>query len=517
MLKRRSFIQGVMATSAVASKVVRGVGAPDDGADIGEVRLRLGLLSDIHITDRKQQPYFEKALRQMDAWKVDAVLACGDLADYGLKQQLELLAETWFKVFPDGKGSDGRPVVNLLHYGDHDMSVNYIDRDEAKALVPDDALRHASTIFNGDRKAIWEECFKEPWHPIEVKTVNGFPFVLYHFSRGTPDNKYGQNVPGLKEVLEKLRYDPSKPIFFSQHRIPRGTVGDEIIYGQDDGDTTRLFAKYPNLVAFCGHCHVCATEERSIWQGAFTCIQVPSLRYCLTLSGRENSYAINDRPPIPPYQMMPQHPSGSTHLGMLCLVGTKAFSIRRWEFSKGQILGPDWVVPFSSFSQRPEDRPFAFANRAKALRPVEFGAKAAVKVAFTSGTDRGGNKREFFTVSFPPAVRGLERANDYEVSLELKKGSVERCLVAKRVYSPRYMYGVESETAPVTCNFASEEVPPGWLLRFVVRPVTTFGVKGGAIATPWEYRAWGKNAKKAEAIAREMNLPAYRKAKRVKK
>ena len=59
----------------------------------------------IHITDRKQQPYFEKALRQLDAWKVDAVLACGDLADYGLKQQLELLAETWFKVFPDGKGS----------------------------------------------------------------------------------------------------------------------------------------------------------------------------------------------------------------------------------------------------------------------------------------------------------------------------------------------------------------------------------------------------------------------------
>jgi hypothetical protein len=98
--------------------------------------------------------------------------------------------------------------------------------------------------------------------------------------------------------------------------------------------------------------------------------------------------------------------------------------------------------------------------------------------------------------------------------VELQKGDVERCLVSKRVYSPRYLYGVESETVPVICNFAAEEVPPGWLIRFVVRPVTAFGVKGDPIATPWEYRAWGKTAKEAEKIAREMNLPAYLKKKK---
>ena len=131
-----------------------------DSADIGEERLRLGLLADIHITDSAQLPYLEKTLRQLDAWKADAVLACGDLANYGLRQQLEMLAETWFKVFPDGKRSDGEPVVNLMHYGDHDMALHYVDRDEAKELVPDDELRHASAIYNGDRKAIWEACFK---------------------------------------------------------------------------------------------------------------------------------------------------------------------------------------------------------------------------------------------------------------------------------------------------------------------------------------------------------------------
>ena len=498
MKKRRTFLQGVVATSALASRIA----SASDSADIGEERLRLGLLADIHITNSAQLPYLEKTLRQLDAWKADAVLVCGDLANYGLRQQLEMLAETWFKVFPDGKRSDGEPVVNLMHYGDHDMALHYVDRDEAKELVPDDELRHASAIYNGDRKAIWETCFKEPWEPIVVKHVKGFPFVLYHFSRGTPDNPSGQNAPGLKEVLEKHEYDPKKPFFFSQHRVPKGTLN----YGQDDGDTTRLFSNYPNLVAFCGHCHMSATEERSIWQGKFTSIQVPSLRFCCTYAGRENGYNLTDRPPVHPFQMLPQHKdSGCTHQGMFCTVGTKGLSIRRWDFEEGKILGPDWVVPFSSFAQKPEDRPFAPANRAKALKPVEFAQDATVNVEFTKGTDRGGNKHDFFTVSFPPAVRGLERSNDYEVTLELKKDEVERSLMSKRVFSPRYMYGVTSETEPVICNFSSEEVPVGWLLRFVVRPVTTFNVKGAPISTPWKYRAWGKSAEQAEAIARKMN------------
>ena len=501
MVGRRAFLQGAVAASAVAA----GGGTAIGGDEIGEVKLRFGALSDIHITTTNQQSYFEKALRQLDEWKADAVLACGDLADLGLKQQLALVAESWFRVFPGGRGGDGRPVANLMHYGDHDMASYYVDNEASKMVVPDDALRHASVIFKGDRKAIWEECFKEPWEPIAVKTVKGFPFVLYHFSRGTPDNPSGQNVPGLKEVLEKLEFDPKKPLFFSQHRIPKNTAGGQYPYGQDDGDTTRLFERYPNLVAFCGHCHLSASEERSIWQGSFTCVQVPSLRYSTTLGGRENAYSITDRPPIPPYQMLPPHKcSGTTHQGLFCIVGTKALSIRRWDFEEGKALGQDWVVPLSSFAQKASARPFAPANRAKALRPVEFGKKAAVKVAFTKGVDRGKNKHDFFTVSFPPAVKGLERANDYEVTLELKKGDVERCLVSKRVFSPRYLYGVESETEPVVCNFSSEEVPQGWLLRFVVRPVTSFNVKGEPIATPWEFRAWGKTAKEAAAIAKKM-------------
>ena len=514
MMGRRGFI-GATGAFAAAVPVKDANGDAVAAQDIGEERMRFGVLSDIHITTSKQQPYFERALRQFDAWKVDGVLACGDLADYGMEQQLQLVADSWFKVFPDGKGGDGRPVVNLMHYGDHDVAPAYWDLDEAKKAWPSEEERKRGVIVNGDRKAIWERCFREPWAPIQIKNVKGYDFVLAHFTRGEPTNKWGHNTPGLEEFFASHTFDPSRPFFYSQHRVPRNSVLEPTAANLDEGKSTALFSKYPNIVAFCGHCHTTAAFEKNIWQGAFTCIQVPSLRYCCTMCGRENGYSTVDRPPIPPYQMMPQHPSERTHQGLLCIVGTKGLSIRRWEFEEGKLLGPDWVVSFASFRQKPDEKPYSYAYRTKTSHPVEFasGAQKKFKIEFTKGTDRGGNRHDFFTVSFPPAVNGLERANDYEVSVELQKGSVERCLVSKRVYSPRYLYGTESETVPVSCNFAAEEVPPGWLIRFVARPVTAFGVKGEPIATPWEFRAWGKTAKEAAEIARELNLPPYLKKK----
>ena len=211
MIGRRVFLGATGAFATVAGRAARGGVRPPEMQDIGEEKMRFGVLSDIHITTSKQQPYFEKALRQLDAWKVDGVLACGDLADYGLEQQLQLVADSWFKVFPDGKGSDGRTVVNLMHYGDHDMSQSYWDLEEARKAWPSAEARKNGIIFDGDRKAIWERCFKEPWAPIQIKTVKGFDFILSHFTRGEPTNKYGHNTPGLEEFFAARKFDPAKP------------------------------------------------------------------------------------------------------------------------------------------------------------------------------------------------------------------------------------------------------------------------------------------------------------------
>ena len=489
MQDRRTFLGCGLGFGAVFA--TQGL-APFAVAPKGRLRMTFGLLADVHVTDRTQLPYFEKALRKFDDWKADAVLACGDLADYGLVQQLKLVADTWFKVFPGGKGSDGRPVANLLHYGDHDMATWYVDRPEAKALCPDDAERKASLLFEGDNRAkAWETCFHEPWHPIELKTVKGVPFVLSHFTRGEQGNRDGNNVPGLEAFLKAQAFDPKMPVFYSQHRVPKDTACGPYAWGQDDGTVTKIFSRYPNLIALCGHLHHAGNCELNVWQGPFTCIQVPSLRYSCTLAGRENGYSGNDRPPRPPVQTMPQFPSHSNniHQGFFCQVYEDALVVRRWEFTHDAALGPDWVIPFSSFAQPAERRPFAFASRARSLPVPEFAPDAKVAVSRTRAKNRLNELRDMVAVSFPPAAQTADglRADDYEVTLEMHDFGVVKILSQHRVFSSRYTHPAKMDTAPVVCLVDAAEFPTDrrelWLS---VRPVNAFGVKGAPITVKFE-------------------------------
>lgn len=480
---RRGFI-GLSA--AFAALGLPAAGRHDARLPLGAEKMRFGAISDIHISTPAQLPYFEKTLRKLDEWKADAVLVCGDLADYGMAQELQLIADTWFKVFPGGKGADGRPVVNLMHYGDHDMATWYLDRSDAAKEWPSIEERKAGLIFRGDRKAIWEKCFGEPWEPIALKVVKGYPFVLSHFTRGEEGNPYGNNVPGLEAFLKAHRFDPKKPLFYSQHRITRGTAGGAHVGRCDDGTTTKILSAYPNAVAFGGDTHLCGTCEQSIWQGAYTSIQVPSLRYCCTQSGRENGYCTRDRPPRPPVQTMEQFPShtNGTHQGFFCIVYENALVVRRWDFANDGSIGPDWVVPFSSFAQRASERPFSPEVRERTVPPPEFAPDAKVSLSMTRAKNRLNQLRDMVAVTFPPAVPTADglRTDDYEVTLELFDYDVTKILAQHRVYSPRYMHPVKLDTEPVTCLVDASEFPPDRrTIDVVVRPCNVFGRKGRPI------------------------------------
>ena len=482
MINRRDFCSGSLLFAAQSQ-----FASPAAPAPSGPVRLKIGLLSDIHITRKDSCENFEKALRAFDKWGADGVLCCGDIADWGVAPQIDLAAQTWFKVVPGGLRSDGAPVANLLHYGDHDCSgYTYRNHPACREDYPDVEAMKKVIIRWSDRKAIWEKAFKEPWAPLVHKRVKGYDFVLSHFTRGEPTNKYGHNTPGLEEFFAARAFDPGKPIFYSQHRVMRNTVLGPSAANLDEGRSTKLFSKYPNLIAFCGHCHTSCSNEKNIWQGAFTCIEVPSLSYCCTMGGRENGYCGADRsPPSPPKpaKTMRQHPSGRTHQGMLCIVYERAVVFRRWEFEHDKQIGPDWVVPVESFAMKSCEKPFSYDFRAKNDPVPEFAQGAKIGLSRLKSKDRAGVGHNMIVVEFPPAVN--PRANDYEVTVELLQGDVERVLCQKRVFSPRYLYAEEMERENVTCLFTPEEVPYGWTVRYSVRPVNAFGAKGKAIATPF--------------------------------
>lgn len=485
-MRRREFIGQALGFGAAFR--VLAVDAAERTEMYGKERMRLGVLSDIHVATEEQLPYVEMALRFFDRWKADAILACGDLTDYGLEVELKLLADTWFKVFPDGKRSDGEPMVNLMHYGDHDMvNLLYIDKPAIAKRWPDREFRIRDAIFP-HRKESWERCFHEPWEPIVLKRVKGYPFVLSHFTRGEPGNVRGNNVPGLEEFLSNLKFDPSKPLFYSQHRIPRNTACGDKVYGQDDGTTTRIFSAYPNLIALCGHAHMNGVYEKSIWQGNFTCIEVPSLKYNTTMGGRENCYSIPDRK-LKVTRYMRSLDTKPGHQGFLFRLLERALVVARCDLVSGEHLGPDWVVPFASFDAKPSDRPFNFGRRARTMPLPEFAPGRRVSVlAPKRAKDRNGTEHMMTPVVFPPVVANGDqpRPNDYEVSLEQKCEDKVKVLVRRRVYSPKYVAAEKFDVENVCCLFSELDFPKdGGSIRFAVRPCNAFGGSGKPIYTDW--------------------------------
>ena len=113
-MTRRDFVVSAVATAGVSLVLP----ATEDAR-----RLRVGILSDIHVEGRKKAGLFEKALRYFDAEKVDAVLVSGDLTVHGRLSEHRLVAETWFKVFPDDRRSDGTKIERIFITGNHDLHI----------------------------------------------------------------------------------------------------------------------------------------------------------------------------------------------------------------------------------------------------------------------------------------------------------------------------------------------------------------------------------------------------------
>ena len=91
MITRRSF--GGMAFAgafAAATKPFKGFAAESP------CRLRLGVLSDIHVPTMEQGAHFRKALKWFDAQKVDGVVIAGDLGFAGLIKEMKCVADIWY-------------------------------------------------------------------------------------------------------------------------------------------------------------------------------------------------------------------------------------------------------------------------------------------------------------------------------------------------------------------------------------------------------------------------------------
>lgn len=455
-MNRREFLQ--RSTALAGATYFAGPALANEMLTAGEPNLTIGIVSDIHLRGADTATTFIHTLEYFRSRKVDGVIIAGDMADQGLITQLQVVADAWYKVFPDNKGLDGKETVQLFIYGNHDVRNN-----DAGGINP-------------QRAAVWKQCFGEDYKNIWLKTIKGYHFIGAHWYNES-------NIPGLSTFLQQHNAELSgdKPFFYIQHPHLKDTCNCAWAWGRDDGSVTKLLSKYPNAVAFSGHSHSPLDDERDLWQGSFTSIGTSSLSYLYPMPGRENTYQ-DDWSAQPPSQMAKMNPSDGRQ-GMIMRVYDSAIAFERREFVYDEPIGEDWVLPWPISTIAP----LSFEKRAEVAPVPQFPAGTKATVTAAQGSDRYGTSQQQVTVHFPNVLKKTAgvRAFDYEVQVEYKWLDVDFVTSTKRVFSPKCYLGEQQDSGEVRCVFGEKEVPKDFAYRFAIRPCNCFGIKGKPIYTDW--------------------------------
>ncbi len=483
-MTRRNFLVGTMATTATIS--VRQMFAATPGTVTGTPRLKVGVLSDIHLHRHHpdRQKVFIKALEWYRAQDVDAVLIAGDMADGGHVSELQQVADAWFKVFPDGKAPDGRTVTQLFCLGNHDAW----ERAQLSG-TPEEQEKQKSWISRNIERA-WESAFREKYEPIFMKTVKGYQFVGVHW----PD--MNQRTAWFEAHAKEI--DMTKPFFYFQHPHPKDTCYGAWAWGHDDGTATRLLMPFPNAIALSGHSHYPLTDERSVWQGTFTSIGTSSLHYSgIEYGYRENGYHAGNSYGMREnraHQMSPMDSSAGKQ-GMLFTLCDDHIRIERHEFVYDQSLGDDWILPIGTDAAKP----FEYAKRKPSRTAPEFAKDAVATVELDEPKpvkDKDGKpivgkdgksvmKPEKLKVTFPAAEpRNKCRVFDYEIQAVALADDVEIAVATRRVMATDFHLPLSQAGKAGFCLFALADLPKKTPIRFDIRPLECFGKRGAPISSP---------------------------------
>ena len=490
-VSRRSFLE-CMACFAAG----RAFAAPHGMFGGGSPELVFAAVSDVHIVHPKCNAkcgtqVFERTLKWYREQGVDAVMIAGDLADSGLVDELEMLGAAWRKIFPDDKAPDGRHVENVFVTGNHDYEAWKYGGGTAKKIYPDpsDLEKHKLVSHYPET---WQSAFDEKYEPIYVKDVRGYKFIGSHWTDGR-GRQWGDRLKAL--VAERgAELKGGKPFFYVQHPHLKGTICNVKTSVVDDGETVKILSAYPNAVAFSGHSHWAITDERSIWQGAFTSVNLGCLRrtgFCRTVNaaggyenwrtpGARGSKKSPEALAANGAKAMPQYPAANLcHHGSLVKVYSDRIVIERMEFTNMTHVATDWVIPLA-----PAQRPYDYKVRAAAAAAPQFAQGAKLSVERVEAKNRAGNTVAAVKLTFPAAnaAKGV-RPFDYKIEIVGQDGnSVFRSVLAQGV---ELAPASKPAVGPSDCVLALDTLPKGALV-FKVFPGECFGKLGKPITAKFE-------------------------------
>lgn len=459
LVDRRGFIGGAAALLGMGGCRSLGIGGE-------RPNIVFGVISDLHVTTPDSTDVFRRILAYFRDRKVDAVVVAGDLTDWGLKSGLKYVADAWESVFPGGVAPDGRKVERLFCTGNHDyegwrygdmtLDMHSLGYSEDEALV------------KLGMRSCWEEVFGEPFAPVRRRTVKGYDFICSEWDGWDKQSEawFAKNGKTL---------DGKKPFFFFTHCPIGGTTSSSV---RADGSPLypRIpsLLKMPNAVAFTGHSHWTLNDERSIWQGEFTAISVPSTSYTTIPRGYENGEDSRDGTSARSMSVLPARRNLERAQGFVVSVYDDRMEMERRDFAEDVEAAPAWIVtPPAADASR-----YAFANSSKRTPVPQFPAGAAVNAYTRNFETRSCRWTIMMMLEFPSARAMKGRVYDYEARIEMEDGSVAG---VKRFLAPAF-YRLEREE-PAVQRFAIDAMalPENGKYRFRVYPRNCFGVCGRPI------------------------------------
>jgi len=491
-LSRRFFIGGLASAFALGPRRI--FAAAPGAFSTGAPDLVFGVLSDIHIGLAKggaslhptyDTSTFVKALEWFREQGVDAVVIAGDMAHHGVAGELKAVADAWYGVFPGDKAPDGRRVERAFVFGNHDWG----GKSRGKKVYSTGKDLKANVI-SVDPKRWWGEIFHEDWSPFFVKEVKGFPFVCAHWCIGDCHGKDEAFTKGMKEFYDSLKkpFDPAKPFFHVQHPHPKGTVHGATVWGQDNGMAPSVLSAHPNAIAFSGHSHTSLTDERSIWQGAFTSVGCGTLRnvspnFPGALSpvpeGYENYKTPKGRAADDAVKALGNVGLMNCRQGQIVRVYGDRVVFSRREFVTGVPLGDDLVMPLPAA----EKRPFEFSGRLAKAKPPAFavGAKLAAKVVKGALRDSRRGKVPVWEIEIPAATAELSaRAAELEIVASGPDGFSKRFVMVNP--SARFPASDPRASEPTAFRVACERLPAGEI-KFSVVAASCWGKRSQPLET----------------------------------
>ena len=215
--------------------------------------MRLGVISDTHVTGPESAPLLECALEFLASRGVDAVAHCGDITDLGYLSQLDVFADAWRRVMPRG-------VPLVAAFGNRDLS------DTAK-MPKDVKERDRNLLISSDPGAAMRRlCGWSAEAGVRALSVVGVPVVAADWKREGDLEAFMALRPDLRRAAV------GRGIVSVQHPHPQGTVFGAAAgsWMSDDGRATCYLRMFQRAWSLSGHSHIPFTKPFGFWRGDFT-------------------------------------------------------------------------------------------------------------------------------------------------------------------------------------------------------------------------------------------------------